>query len=99
MQANREPLRQVRLGRCRLSLPATRLGWAPSISARSGLPEAVVTEALGHYGERITRLEAHVPDAYGPTKAGTGDIHCRHRASSHPPRGPQARSGQRIRQA
>lgn len=35
-----------------------------------------VTEALGHYGERITRVEAHVSDANGPTKAGTDDIHC-----------------------
>jgi ribosome-associated translation inhibitor RaiA len=44
--------------------------------AMSEYLESVVSEALGHYGERITRVEAHVSDANGPTKAGTDDIHC-----------------------
>lgn len=38
--------------------------------------ESVVTEALGHYGERITRVEAHLTDANGATKGGVDDIHC-----------------------
>lgn len=38
--------------------------------------ESVVKEALGHYGERITRVEAHVSDANGAAKAGPDDIHC-----------------------
>ncbi len=37
---------------------------------------SVVIEAIGHCGERITRVEAHVSDANGATKAGTDDIHC-----------------------
>ena len=38
--------------------------------------ESVVKEALGHYGERITRVEAHLTDANGATKAGPDDIRC-----------------------
>lgn len=38
--------------------------------------ESVVTAALGHYGERITRIEAHVTDANGTDKGGPEDIHC-----------------------
>ena len=38
--------------------------------------EAVVTEALGHYGERITRVEAHLSDANILAKANTDEIHC-----------------------
>ncbi len=38
--------------------------------------ESVVKEALGHYGERITRVEAHLTDANGPSKSGPDDIHC-----------------------
>lgn len=38
--------------------------------------ESVVKEALGHYGGRITRVEAHVTDANGAGKAGAHDIHC-----------------------
>ncbi|MDQ2733570.1 MAG: HPF/RaiA family ribosome-associated protein [Pseudomonadota bacterium] len=38
--------------------------------------ESVVKEALGHYGERITRVEAHLTDANGATKGGSDDIHC-----------------------
>ncbi|MEO8081158.1 MAG: HPF/RaiA family ribosome-associated protein [Caldimonas sp.] len=38
--------------------------------------ESVVREALGHYGERITRVEAHLTDANAATKASPEDIHC-----------------------
>ena len=38
--------------------------------------ESVVKEALGHYGERITRVEAHLTDANGAAKAGPDDIQC-----------------------
>ncbi|AWI74651.1 hypothetical protein CEW83_05015 [Parazoarcus communis] len=38
--------------------------------------ESVVKDALGHYGERITRIEAHVSDANGVGKSGPDDIHC-----------------------
>lgn len=51
----------------------------PHIDGRQAMSdylESVVTEALAHYGERITRVEAHVSDANGPDKAGTDDIHC-----------------------
>jgi hypothetical protein len=51
----------------------------PHIDGRQGMSDylaSLVTEALGHYGERITRVEAHVSDANGAAKAGTDDIHC-----------------------
>ena len=51
----------------------------PHIDGRQAMSdylESVVTEALGHYGERITRVEAHVSDANGPTRAGDDAIHC-----------------------
>ncbi len=35
-----------------------------------------MTEALGHYGERITRVEAHLSDANSLAKANTDEIHC-----------------------
>lgn len=38
--------------------------------------ETVVKDALGHFGERVTRVEAHVTDANGAAKAGADDIHC-----------------------
>ncbi len=38
--------------------------------------DSVVKEALGHYGERITRVEAHLTDANGAAKGGPDDIHC-----------------------
>jgi ribosome-associated translation inhibitor RaiA len=38
--------------------------------------EATVTEALGHYGERIIRVEAHLSDANSAAKANTDEIHC-----------------------
>ncbi|MEO7337918.1 MAG: HPF/RaiA family ribosome-associated protein [Caldimonas sp.] len=44
--------------------------------AMSDYLTSVVTDALGHYGERITRVEAHVSDANGPAKGATDDIHC-----------------------
>jgi hypothetical protein len=44
--------------------------------AMSGYLESVVADALGHYGERITRVEAHVSDANGASRESTDDIHC-----------------------
>jgi ribosome-associated translation inhibitor RaiA len=38
--------------------------------------ESVVTETLGHYGEHITRVEAHLSDANSPAKTNTDEIHC-----------------------
>jgi ribosome-associated translation inhibitor RaiA len=38
--------------------------------------ETTVTGALGHYGERIIRVEAHLSDANSPAKANTDEIHC-----------------------
>jgi ribosome-associated translation inhibitor RaiA len=38
--------------------------------------ETVVNEALGHYGERLTRVEAHVADVNSANKAGPNDIQC-----------------------
>ena len=38
--------------------------------------ESVVKEALGHYGERITRVEAHLTDANGAAESGPDDIQC-----------------------
>jgi hypothetical protein len=38
--------------------------------------EAVVTESLGHYGERITRVEAYLSDANSPAKGNADEIHC-----------------------
>ena len=51
----------------------------PHIDGRQAMSdylESVVTEALGHYGERITRVEAHISDANSAAKAGADDIHC-----------------------
>lgn len=51
----------------------------PHIDGRQAMSdylESVVTETLGHYGERITRVEAHVSDANSSAKANTDDIHC-----------------------
>lgn len=51
----------------------------PHIDGRQAMSdhlESVVKEALGHYGERITRIEAHLTDANGATKSGPDDIHC-----------------------
>jgi len=38
--------------------------------------EAELKETLGHYGERITRVEAHLSDAKNSTKATASEIHC-----------------------
>jgi hypothetical protein len=38
--------------------------------------DTVVKEALGHYGERISRVEAHLTDANGAARGGPDDIHC-----------------------
>jgi len=51
----------------------------PHIDGRQGMSDyltALANETLGHYGERITRVEAHVSDANGAAKAGTNNIHC-----------------------
>ena len=51
----------------------------PHIDGRQGMSDylaSVVTEVLGHYGERITRVEAHVSDANGAASSGANDIHC-----------------------
>lgn len=42
--------------------------------------ESMVTEALGQYGERISRVEAHLSDANSPAKANTDEIHCKLKA-------------------
>jgi ribosome-associated translation inhibitor RaiA len=36
----------------------------------------VVTDAMGRFGEHITRVEAHVSDANSSAKSGANDIHC-----------------------
>lgn len=38
--------------------------------------ETVVKDALGHYGDRLTRVEAHVADVNSANKAGPEDIQC-----------------------
>jgi len=38
--------------------------------------ESVVKDALGRFGEQITRVEAHLSDANSHNKAGRDDIHC-----------------------
>ena len=38
--------------------------------------ESVVKDALDRFGERVTRVEAHLSDADGQAKAGVGAIHC-----------------------
>ncbi len=36
----------------------------------------VVGSAMGRFGERVTRVEAHLSDVNGPSKPGGDDIHC-----------------------
>jgi ribosome-associated translation inhibitor RaiA len=51
----------------------------PHMDGHQGMSDylaSVLTEVLGHYGERITRVEAHVSDANGAAKSGANDIHC-----------------------
>jgi ribosome-associated translation inhibitor RaiA len=38
--------------------------------------KTVLTDALARFGERITRVEAHLSDANGRAKTGGDDIHC-----------------------
>jgi ribosome-associated translation inhibitor RaiA len=38
--------------------------------------DAVVKDALGRFGERITRVEAHLSDAHSALKTSPDDIHC-----------------------
>jgi len=38
--------------------------------------ESVVKDALGRFGEHITRVEAHLSDATSHAKASPDDIHC-----------------------
>ena len=38
--------------------------------------ESVVKDALGRFGEQITRVEAHLSDANSHNQAGPDDIHC-----------------------
>jgi ribosome-associated translation inhibitor RaiA len=38
--------------------------------------EAVVTDAMGRFGEHITRIEAYLSDANSAAKATPDDIHC-----------------------
>ena len=38
--------------------------------------ETVVKDALGHFGKRITRVEAHLADAHSHVKANPDEIHC-----------------------
>lgn len=51
----------------------------PHIDGRQAMSdhlESVVKDSLGHYGERVTRVEAHLTDANGAAKGGPDDIHC-----------------------
>jgi ribosome-associated translation inhibitor RaiA len=51
----------------------------PHIDGRQSMAdylETTVKEAIGHYRERITRVEAHLSDANSPAKANTDEIHC-----------------------
>jgi ribosome-associated translation inhibitor RaiA len=43
--------------------------------------QAVVKTAMGRFGERVTRVEAHLSDVDGQTKSGDGDTHCTLEAS------------------
>ena len=38
--------------------------------------EKVVNDAMGRFGEHITRIEAHLSDANSLAKAGPDEIHC-----------------------
>ena len=38
--------------------------------------ETVVKDALGRFGEQVTRVEAHLSDAHSHAKAGPDEIHC-----------------------
>ncbi len=36
----------------------------------------IVEDAMGRFGERVTRVEAHLSDVNGRSKLGGNDIHC-----------------------
>ena len=38
--------------------------------------ESVVKDALGRFGEHVTRVEAHLADAISPVKGSPDEIHC-----------------------
>jgi len=42
----------------------------------AGHLDTVVKDALGHFGERITRVEAHISDANSHSKTNPEDVHC-----------------------
>ncbi len=51
----------------------------PHIDGRQAMSDLLasgVEEALGHCGERITRIEATLTDANGANEPGPADIHC-----------------------
>lgn len=51
----------------------------PNTDGSHGMAEhldAVVKAAMGRFGERVTRVEAHLSDVDGQTKSSVADIHC-----------------------
>jgi len=42
----------------------------------TGHLDTVVKDALGHFGERITRVEAHITDSNSHAKTSPDDVHC-----------------------
>lgn len=38
--------------------------------------ETSIAQAIGHYGERVTRVEAHLSDGIGAGKGEPDEIHC-----------------------
>ena len=51
----------------------------PHIHGSQGMSEhfaSVAKDALGRFGERVTRVEAHLSDANGAASSNATDIHC-----------------------
>jgi hypothetical protein len=51
----------------------------PHIDGRQAMSDLLASDvegALGHYGERITRIEATLTDANGANESDPADIHC-----------------------
>lgn len=51
----------------------------PNTDGRQAMTEhlkTVVTDALGRYGERIMRVEAHLSDVNSAARSSADDIHC-----------------------
>lgn len=51
----------------------------PNIDGHSPMAEhlqTVVKDALGRFGDRVTRVDAHLSDASGQSKASAADINC-----------------------